>query len=202
MKMQRDDMDKFFEYGINLPSRTLYIGSYEYNADSDENGVDFAMTERAIKGLHILDGHNSTYNGDSSINILLNSPGGDFYHGMGIYDAIAACRNHVVVQVYGYAMSMGSIITQAADKRLMSPNSYMMLHYGEDGFCGHAKIFEVRAEQSKRLNLWMENLYWNKIKEKHPKFRKFEVEKMLKYETFLSAEEAVELNLADGIIGE
>ena len=113
------------------------------------------MAERAIKALHILDSTAPT--GDKPITVIMNNPGGDEYHGMAIYDAIKSCKNHVTIVVFGMAMSMGSIILQAADKRVMSANSRVMIHYGTWGINDHPKkvltdfmttTFTPRPEQS------------------------------------------------------
>jgi ATP-dependent protease ClpP protease subunit len=98
----------------------------------------------------------------------MNNPGGDWYHGMAIYDAIKYSSCECTIKVYGHAMSMGSIILQAADHRIMMPNSRFMIHYGYDGKAGHAKIVYKWADEGKRVNWEMENLY---------------LEKMLDYET-------------------
>lgn len=199
-KMQRDDIDKFFDYEIYLPTRTLYMGSAINDPDSGESGTDGAMAERVIKGLHILD--SSAPNGDGPITIIMNNIGGDEYHGLAIFDAIKSCKNHVTIKVFGHAMSMGSIILQAADVRIMSPNSRMMIHYGTWGVHDHSKIAYKWAEEGKKFDEWMENLYLDKINDKHPDFKKQTIKKWLDHDTFFTATEAVNLGLADKVVGE
>ena len=60
-------------------------------------------------------------------------------------------------------MSMGSIILQAADKRIMMPNSRFMIHFGSGGKYSHAKITEKWADESKRICWEMENIYIEKL---------------------------------------
>jgi ATP-dependent protease ClpP protease subunit len=67
---------------------------------------------------------------DKPILIHMHLVGGDWASGMAIYDAIELCRSYVTIIVYGQAESMSSIILQAADKRVMTQNSYFMSHYG------------------------------------------------------------------------
>ena len=193
-KFQRDDIEKFFDYSIDISSKTLYIGSASGD-DDGESGVDHKMAERVIKGLHMLD--RKVENG---LTIIMNNPGGDFYHGLAIYDAIKACQNHVTIKVFGHAMSMGSLILQAADERIMSPNSRMMIHYGYMGADGHAKTYLKWAEESKYLQKWMEDVYLDRIKVKHPRFRRSKLKEMLDFDTFFSAQEAIDMNLADKIL--
>jgi hypothetical protein len=63
-KYTRDDIDKFHDYDIYIPTRTLYIGP------SNEDGItDVIVAERLIKNLHILESLNS-----NPITILMNNP--------------------------------------------------------------------------------------------------------------------------------
>lgn len=197
-KISRDDVDKFFDYDLNIPTRTLYVGSASYSEDGGESGVDHLLCEKVLKGLHILDSLS-----DQPINIILNNPGGDYYHGIAIYDAIKNCRSHVTITVYGAAMSMGSIILQAADERVMSKNAKFMVHYGEYGLASnHPKINDNWAAEYKKVHEDMENLYLEKIREVNPHYTLQEVKSLLDFDTILNAEETVSLGLADRILGE
>lgn len=195
-RLIKDDIDRIHDYGIYSPTRTIYMGSEDTDTDGNESGTDAKMAERAIKNLHILD---ATSN--APITIIMNNLGGDWYHGMAIYDAIKACRSHVTIKVFGYAMSMGSIILQAADKRVMSPNARLMIHHGYMGMSSnHTKIFEKWAEESKKLREEMVELYREKISVKHPNFSKKKIDEMCNFDTILTSKEAVELGLADEVI--
>lgn len=195
----RDDVDRFFEYGIDLSTKTLYMGSEVYDENGNEAGVDHSMASKVIKGLHILDNTKK----ELPLTIIMNNPGGDVLHGMAIYDAIKACSSQIVIKAFGQAMSMGSIILQAADQRILSPNSKFMIHYGYDGHSSnHPKIIEKWVEEGKKSSKDMEQLYLEKIREKHPDFKLQRLQKMLDFDTILNAEEAVDLGLADAILGE
>lgn len=183
----RDDVDHFFDYDLHIPSRTIHIGG-----ECDE-----LQSEYLIKGLHLLQVRSL----DQAINIIMNNPGGDEYHGMGIYDAIAACKQHVTITVYGHAMSMGSWILQAADDRVLSPSSTVMIHYGTGNFSDdHVKYCRVQAKEMERLNRFMERAYLRRIHEKTPDFPLRKLRKLLEDETFMSAEEAIAMGLADRIL--
>ncbi len=194
-KPARDDLDRFHDYSIYLPSRTIYMGSEEHHIEHGESGTDGAMAERLIKNLHILDTLSN-----EPINISMNNLGGDVNHGLAIYDAIRACRSHVVITAYGYAMSMGSIILQAADERIMSPQASQMVHYGSMFVDKEAKTTYKIVAENKRIDLWMEQMYLEKIREKQPKFAVRRFREMLTNDTFLTAEESVELGLCDSIL--
>lgn len=196
-RVTRDDIDKFFDYEMHVPTRTIFVGSVTHSVSEGESGTDGAMAERVIKALHILDSSS-----ESPITVIMNNPGGDYYHGLAIYDAIKACRSHVTIQVMGHAMSMGSYILQAADTRIVAPSSRIMIHYGYFSFSGHAKTGLKWAKESERLDEQMEAVLIEQIHKKIPRFPLAKLKKMLDHDTFIGAKEAVNLGLADKILGE
>ena len=159
-KTSNDDIEQFMENEMYLPTRTIYMGSQTY-VDGHETGVDHLMAERMIKTLYILDSEDPT--GNSPITIIMNNIGGDWYHGMAIYDTIQNCVNPIHIKVYGYAMSMGSLILQAADYRSMSKNARIMLHYGSSGFNDHTKNTIKWAAEDVKINRWMEDVFLARI---------------------------------------
>lgn len=202
MKLPEDtarDIARLYEYDLFLTSRTLYMGSCGHDWDGNDSGVDFVMAERMVKGLHILDRMAPKPPANGDITILMNNPGGDWYHGAAIYDAIKACENHVTIRVLGHAMSMGALILQAADERVLAPNARVMIHYGDAGSGGHAKNLMRWAREYERLNEKMEDILLSRIREKQPKFAKARIKELLKFDTIFSAEEAVAIGLADRV---
>lgn len=202
-RYKTDDIDKFFDYDLSIPTRTIFMGSVFTDSEGGESGTDAFMAERMIKALHIMENDGAAASdGDKPITIIMNNIGGDEYHGQAIFDAIRHCKNHVDIKVFGHAMSMGSIILQAADRRIMSANSKQMIHYGTWGWDGHAPTGHKWAEEFAKLDRWMEDLYLAKIREKHSKFTRTKLKSMLMTDTFLTAKESVEIGLADEVIGE
>ena len=227
-KFGKDDIDHFMDNDIYLPTRTVYMGSAAYDEYGGESGVDHVMTERVTKTLHILDTYDAAaLRGEKPINIIMNNPGGDVIHGMGIYDAVSNCKNHVTVKVVGHAMSMGSIILQSADTRIMTKNSLIMIHYGGAGGGGeHQKTSYKWRNWEKTYDKWMEELFLEKIGDRKITLQKFlrlinkeeeipsgnaknklvninkeRLEKMLNFDTIIDAETALQLNLIDKIEG-
>jgi ATP-dependent Clp endopeptidase proteolytic subunit ClpP len=168
------------------------MGSVESNDDGD-SGVDAIMAERVIKALHLLDQK------DEPITIIMNNPGGDWFHGMAIYDAIKACQSHITIKVYGMAMSMGGVILQAADKRIMMPNAKFMMHYGYMGWDGHSKTFDRWAAENKRINKEMEQIFLDKMQEVNANFTLKQLEDLLDHDTIYTAQETVNMGLADEV---
>jgi ATP-dependent Clp protease protease subunit len=195
-RVNRDDIDKLFDHGFYLPKRTIYMGS-ELVDFEEQSGVDAMLAEKMIKSLLALESVST-----EPITILMHNDGGDWDSGMAIYDAIKECKSHVTVKVYGIAASMATVILQAADERIMSPNAEMMIHYGQSGFHGEDKTLARWAKRFKEINKKMERIYLEKIKEKNKNFTLHRLQKLLDRDTFLSAKEAVELGLADKVSAE
>jgi len=198
-KISLDEVDKWFEYDLFIPARLIFMGSYTSDWDGNESGVNHSMAEGFIKSMHVLERMQPAPGLSDEITVIMNNPGGEWYHGMAIYDTIEASSCHVTIRAVGHAMSMGSIILQAADRRIMSPNSRLMIHYGTSGFNNHTKIVQKWAEEDKKICAWMEQLYLSKIQVKHPGFTLKKVREMLSFDTILTAEEAVNLGLADEV---
>lgn len=170
-KLSHDDVDKFFEYGVDIPNRTIYLGEAMYDQNDQGTGVDFFMAERFVKALHILNNTPAGAGKDPTITVITNNPGGSWYDGMAIYGAIKASKCSVHIKMYGYAMSMGSIIPQAADKRIIDPMARFMIHYGTDGSWGHSKIFSKHGDEGKKVNHFMENIYLDRMLQKDEKMQ-------------------------------
>ncbi len=201
-RYKTDDIDKFFDYDISIPTRTMYMGSIETELEGDESGTDSAMAERTIKCLHILEHDEAAAEqGEKPITIIMNNIGGDVFHGLAIYDAIKFCKNHVDIKVFGHAMSMGSIILQAADRRIMAPNSRMMIHYGTWDITSESKLVrEAWAAEGHKVDKWMEDLYLSKLREKNKSFRRDKLKTWLHRDQIFNAHEAVSLGLADEVL--
>ena len=193
MSKAKDNITYFFDNHVYFPTRTLYIGSGQYTEDT-ETGVDGKLAEDIIKAIHVLDSEKH-----ADFNIILNCIGGDQVHGFAIIDKIKSCKNFVTATVFGYAHSMGAAILQAADKRIMSPSSRMMIHYGRTEISGDMGKVYANINENKVYDKMYEDLLYYKIREKHPKFQRSKLKDMLNTDTFLSAEEAVKLGLADEI---
>lgn len=183
-QLRRDDSDRFFDYSLHIPTRTIHLGGE----------VDDEMAEFFLKAMHLLS--SST----APIKVILNSIGGDEYHGFAIYDAIACSESHVTVVMYGNAMSMGSIIPQAADDRVIAPHCCMMIHVGTWGHEENAHTAIAQAKENERILRLMEDIYLKRIHEKVPGFTRARVKRMLIDETYLTADRAVELGLADRVM--
>ncbi len=147
--------------------------------------------------------------GNDDIFFYINSPGGSVTAGLAIYDTIQFIKPDVSTIVLGQACSMGSFLAQAGTpgKRLVLPESRTMIHRvssGTPGTRGSVHVQElqfedaVRAmEESKRLNKRLTELY---VKHNTAGKTYEELFETMKFDTFLSAQEAVEYGLADRVV--
>lgn len=142
MKIVKESIDRFFDYHLHIETRTIYVG------DSEDEGVGPTMAERVIKAFTLF---NMTP--EKPVRVILNSQGGSVCHGYAIYDAIKSSPCHVTIEVMGSAMSMGAIILQAGDERIIHPNAIVMIHDGSESFDSlNVRDIERWAEYSKKVD--------------------------------------------------
>jgi ATP-dependent Clp protease protease subunit len=147
--------------------------------------------------------------GNEDITFFINSPGGSVTAGLAIYDTMQFIKPDVATYVLGQACSMGSFLAQAgaAGKRYVLPESRTMIHRvssGTRGTSGSVHVQELEFEDAKRaieesirINKRLTELY---VKH-NTKGKKYdEMFETMKFDTFLSAEEAVQWGLADAVI--
>ncbi len=146
---------------------------------------------------------------DADIYLYINSPGGSVSSGLAIYDCIQFIKPDVSTIVLGQACSMGSFLAQAgaAGKRLVLPESRTMIHRvssGTPGTRGSVHIQELQFEDAKRsfeeaqrLNERLTHLY---VKHNTAGKTYDELFDAMKFDTFLSAHEAVAHGFADQVV--
>ncbi len=188
----QDDLSNLFNYGLHLATRTIYMGrSARYS--QTESDTDFTMAETIIKSIHLLSGLSG-----EPIHIIMNNTGGDPDHGSAIWDAIAQSRCDVSMTVRGNACSMGSVLLQAADWRIMGPTSIYMMHY-DDGDSSNASQAKEDKADEQRYNRWMEDMYLERIRVKKPRFSRPALQKLLSVNSYFTATKALEFGLIDEI---
>ena len=75
--------------------------------------------------------------GASSITLRVNSPGGDVFSALSMYDAIRSCKIPVRAEVHGLAASAASLLCMAADTVAMSESAKFMVHQPDAGVWGN-----------------------------------------------------------------
>lgn len=148
-------------------------------------------------------------NADKPVKLFINSPGGSVTSGLAIYDTMQFIKCPVHTYVMGQACSMGSFLAQAGEpgKRFVLPESRTMIHRvssGTPGTSGSVHVQELQFEDAKRhyeesqkINKRLTELY---VKHNTANKTYEELFETMKFDTFLTAEEAVENGFADKVI--
>ena len=133
---------------------------------------------------------------DKDVQLYVNSPGGQVYAGLAIYDTMRFIRPDVATTCCGIAMSMGSLILAggAAGKRAALPNSRILLHQPHGGYQGQATDIQIHARESLALRRRMEEIY-----AEHTGRSLEEVSAALERDRFYTPEEARAYGLVDGV---
>lgn len=145
----------------------------------------------------------------ADINLYINSPGGLVTAGLAIYDTMQFIKPDVSTIVMGQAASMGSFLAQAGapGKRYVLPQSRTMIHRvssGTRGTSGSVHVQELQFEdarrsfeESQRINQRLTELY---VRHNTAGKTYEEMFETMKFDTFLTAEEAVANGLADRVV--
>lgn len=148
-------------------------------------------------------------NPDKDISLYINSPGGLVTAGLAIYDTMQFIKPDVSTIVMGQAASMGSFLAQAGakGKRYVLPESRTMIHRvssGTPGTSGSVHVQELQFEdarrhyeESHRLNKRLTELY---VRHNTADRTYEDLFDTMKFDTFLSAQEAVDAGLADRVV--
>ncbi|MBF0605022.1 MAG: ATP-dependent Clp endopeptidase proteolytic subunit ClpP [Nitrospirae bacterium] len=136
-------------------------------------------------------------NPEKDIHLYINSPGGHVTAGLAIYDTMQFIRPDISTLCLGQAASMGAVLLAAGTpgKRLVLPNSRVMIHQPLGGFQGQATEIEIHAREMAKVR---ERL--NSILVKHTGQPARRIVKDTERDYFLSAQEACEYGLVDKVI--
>ena len=131
---------------------------------------------------------------NSPINLHINCVGGDVFDGMAIYNILKKRTAETTVYIEGIAASMGSVIALAADSVVMAENSLFMIHNAWGGANGEAKDMKKTAALLDKISDEIADIYMKKTKLPYDR-----VKEMMDEETWLNADEALELGFIDSI---
>lgn len=185
-----ESVKTFFEHGVDLRLRTVYVGSVTFDAAGSARGLDARMAEYVIKDIILLNCFNS-----DPIRMIMNNSGGSVCDGYAIYDAIASSQSPVDIEVLGQAMSMGAVIMQAGRNRAVYPNTQIMIHDGYLSFEGMpTRSAEAWAKFGKRERNRMYKIFSERTG--HP--ISFWREKF-SHDYLIDPKEALDLGLVDEI---
>lgn len=132
-----------------------------------------------------------------TINLHLNSPGGEVFDAVAIYNALKAHPAAVNVQIDGLAASAASFIAQAGDTITMSRGSTMMIHDALAVCIGNEKDMTDTATVLSKISNNIADIYAVRAGGTVDEWRS-----LMREEVWFNAQEAVDAGLADSVDGE
>jgi ATP-dependent Clp protease protease subunit len=132
------------------------------------------------------------------IDMYINSPGGNIYAGMAIYDTMQHIQPDVATICIGLAASMGSFLLAAGahGKRATLPHARIMIHQPSGGFYGQATDIQIQAEEILRLKGDLNRLF-----SEHTGKPVEKVTQDMERDYFMSTQEALDYGIVDEILG-
>jgi ATP-dependent protease ClpP protease subunit len=182
-------LDKLKEIGVSSQGPIFLVG------DITEPNFGFFMAQLSKAELEWSSGGNSDLR---DVTIRLASPGGSIGMGFAIHDLIKNSPLNLTVEAYGYACSAAVLPLMAAEHRRMSKYTRLMLHEAfvsiEDMALTKKGLMSHRVE----LNILFNN--YCKILANRSGLKISKIKELCEKETYLSANEALKLNLIDEIL--
>lgn len=132
----------------------------------------------------------------SSINLHINSNGGDVKEGFGIYSLLSRHPAQKICYIDGFAASIASVIAMSCDKIVMSPVSLMFIHNAWMVARGNSQELRKQADDLDTINSQSVTAYKLKCGEK---ITDEQLKNFLDAETWLTAEQCLEYGFADEV---
>ncbi|ESQ35670.1 hypothetical protein EUTSA_v10008442mg [Eutrema salsugineum] len=155
--------------------------------------INAQVAQRVISQLVTL----ASIDDKSDILMYLNCPGGSTYSVLAIYDCMSWIKPKVGTVAFGVAASQGALLLAGGEKgmRYAMPNTRVMIHQPQTGCGGHVE--DVRRQVNEAIEARQ------KIDRMYSAFTGQPLEKVQQYterDRFLSASEALEFGLIDGLL--
>ncbi len=176
--------ERFFDiYSRLLNERIIFLGT----------PIDDQVANLTIAQLIHLESEDP----DKDISIYVNSPGGQVYSGLAIYDTMQFIKPDIQTICVGIAMSMSAVILSGGTegKRLALPNAKILIHQVSGGFQGQATDIEIQARETIALKRRLEE-----ILSEHTGRPTEQVAKDMERDYFMTSQEAQEYGIIDTVI--
>lgn len=133
--------------------------------------------------------------GDQDVVVEINSPGGDFFEGVAIYNALRQHPHKVTVRILGLAASAASVIAMAGDEIEIGKTGFLMVHNAWVVALGNRHDLIEAAETMAPFDDAMATVYSDRAG-----VRKSKAAEWMDNETYFNGEQVVELGLATGFL--
>jgi ATP-dependent Clp protease protease subunit len=170
-------------YSLLLKNRIVFVGS----------GINDQVANLVVAQLLYL----SREDPESGIQMYINSPGGQVYAGMAIYDTMRMIPNKISTVAVGVAASFGTVLLAAGSKgqRYALPHATIHMHQPLGGAQGQASDIEIQAKEILRLKERLNEILAEATGQK--------IETIIsdtERDFYMSAQEAVEYGLVDKVL--
>lgn len=135
-----------------------------------------------------LDGLPETIN---EIVLRVNSPGGDVFEGVAIYNRLKQHDARIVAYVDAMAASIASIIIMAADEVIMGEGSEIMVHHAMTFSYGNSNDFQNVIDRLDQVDENLISIYQNRTG-----LDRVEIARLMDAETYMNADKAIKLGFA------
>ena len=161
-------------YGVIGDSYSSYYGE----------GVTLSRVDAALRSI-----------GDNEVDVYINSPGGDMFEGIAIYNRLREHPKKVTVKVIGLAASAASIIAMAGEERLIAKSAFLMIHNCWSYFVGNRHELRSIADQLEEFDTSMRDVYIDTSGTPEK-----DIEEMMDREAYLSGRSSVDKSFMTGYL--
>lgn len=128
----------------------------------------------------------------TDVEVMINSPGGDMFEGLAIYEALRDHPGKVRVKVLGLAASAASLIAMAGDEIEVAESGYIMIHNAWIIAVGNKNQLRETSAKLEEFDTTLSKIY-----SKRTGIEVADVSKLMDAETWINGEEAVKIGFAD-----
>ncbi len=171
-------------YSLLLKERIVFLGT----------PIDAQIANLIVAQILYLDREDP----EREISLYINSPGGQIYPGLAIYDTMQLVRAPVSTIAVGWTASMATVLLTAGEKgkRYALPHSTIHLHPAGGGAQGYAPDVEIQLNELMRMQRLLQHLI-----ARHTGKPLEEVAKDFERDRYMNPQEAVEYGLVDEVLG-
>lgn len=133
--------------------------------------------------------------GGDDVTVNINSPGGDFFEGLAIYNMLKEYDGDVTVNIVGMAASAASVIAMAGTTVKIAEAGFLMIHNSWHVCVGNKHDMQERADTLAKFDESMVGVY-----SKNSTVDSDEIIQMMDDETWISGKDAVEMGFASQLL--
>lgn len=202
--IQDIELNSIHSYHIDPKNREVYLHSDLGN--EEENGTDYKVAVCFEKNIRYL----NTLSSDPIL-VHMHLPGGVWEDCLGMFDTIKYSKAKITILAYAKVESASSILLQSAYKRILMPNTHVLIHYGSLSIDNEHKAAMSSLQWSEKESQKMIDIFSEKCLDSpmavEKNWKKMIIRKHImsqlatKSDWILDADEAVYYGFADGVLG-